>query len=133
LNATLDSCYEVEEVKKQWKNLRDSFQKRMKAAKEPKTGSAAGDPPTKWIFFEAMQFFSSLTMKILSRICDELGTMNHNQQAGDQFDAFGAFAASTLRSLAAYDEEGAKWAVLELTENLTKLVWFARICRGAAD
>ncbi|VDO78999.1 unnamed protein product [Heligmosomoides polygyrus] len=56
LNATLDSCYEVEEVKKQWKNLRDSFQKRMKAAKEPKTGSAAGDPPTKWIFFEAMQF-----------------------------------------------------------------------------
>lgn len=70
---------------------------------------------------------------VLSRICDELGTMNHNQQAGDQFDAFGAFAASTLRSLAAYDEEGAKWAVLELTENLTKLVWFARICRGAAD
>ncbi|VDP56960.1 unnamed protein product [Heligmosomoides polygyrus] len=206
LNAAFNSCYEVDDVKKQWKNLRDSFQKRMKAAKEPKTGSSAGDPPTKWIFWEAMQFLldfndeeptmsnvgqyglssggtstahyatsesrsgsnspapsrlgfradvprkAALEKKkgdgskstALSRICSELGTMNHelgtmnhelgtmNQspQTGDQFDAFGfmkelflgAFASTTLRKLAATDEEAAELVVLELSENLSKLV-----------
>ncbi|VDO18983.1 unnamed protein product [Heligmosomoides polygyrus] len=163
---------------------RGAFQKRMKAAKEPKTGSGAGDPPTKWIFFEAMQspldfideeptmsnvgqyghssagtstvhyaasesssgsnspalstfgFRADVPRKtalekkkedaskiaVLSRICDELRIMNQSQQTVDQFDAFGVFASTTLRKLAASDEEAAEWTVLELTEHLTKLV-----------
>ncbi|VDP55258.1 unnamed protein product [Heligmosomoides polygyrus] len=104
LNAAFNSCYEVDDVKKQWKNLRDSFQKRMKAAKKPKTGSGAGDPPTKWIFWEAMQFLLDFN--------DEEPTMSN----------VGAFASTTLRKLAASDEEAAELVVLELSENLSKLV-----------
>lgn len=55
-NTQFSASYEVEDVKKQWRNLRDSFQKRLKGQKEPRTGSGAGDLPTKWIFFDRMQF-----------------------------------------------------------------------------
>lgn len=57
VNIQQTYCFvSVDDLKKQWKNLRDSFQKRLKAVKEPRIGSGSWDPPTKWIFFDAMQF-----------------------------------------------------------------------------
>lgn len=44
----------ADEVKKQWKNLRDSFFKRVKSS--GRTGSAAEEMPRKWPYFKSMQF-----------------------------------------------------------------------------
>ncbi|WKY07697.1 hypothetical protein Q1695_007289 [Nippostrongylus brasiliensis] len=73
VNLAHRSSFDAESARKQWKNLRDSFVKRQKAAERMSTGSPSEEVPIRWKFFIPMQFLLGTMDKVKRRTLCNVG------------------------------------------------------------
>ncbi|VDP61266.1 unnamed protein product [Heligmosomoides polygyrus] len=130
LNGAFNTTFEIDDLKKQWKNLRDSFQKRLKAVKEPRIGSGSWEPPTKWIFFDAMQFLLEFNDEEISQ---SNGDAYEDARAGPSTVYYSRSESrsesnSPVPTTFGIPEHAQKKTVLKKEANPSKTAVLSRIC-----
>ncbi|RCN28991.1 hypothetical protein ANCCAN_25258 [Ancylostoma caninum] len=140
-NADHSTNFDAQSLKKQWKNLRDSFFKKKGAIANATTGSGAGATTEKCRFFKPLMFLlrdsdqgvrlSNVDrscckqggneafeepgqLRVITKVCETLDELKRRKER-DEFDVFGEHVAVTLRGMASKDEMLAKTLKVELT------------------